>query len=89
MDLTTLRRKAYKALGYGCECCGTVVEAFLEIGHRNDDGAISRRLGERESGHNLYRKILKMTNPKSLYELTCSNCNQARRREGKCPHAKE
>lgn len=84
--LAILRGKAYRALGNVCECCLEQNDAFLQIGHRHDDGAIMRRLGKNESSHHLYRAVLKMANPKSIYRLECANCNQAKRRIGRCPH---
>jgi len=82
-----LREKAYKKLGWLCECCQESESLFLQIGHRNNDGYISRGLRGRSAGHVLYRQVLKMDNPKSVFRLECANCNQgARRNGGVCPH---
>lgn len=69
-----LRQKFLDIYGHRCQCdcgCNELVEGFLTVGHRNDDGAIDRRDGgnmavlRRATAHPDLQK----------YMTVCYNCN--------------
>lgn len=83
------RLKALALLGDRCLCCGERHQSMLDIDHRFGGGSKERR---EQSGNNnaTYREIRTMPDPKSKYQVLCSNCNQSRRRNGgTCEHLTE
>lgn len=82
-------RRRYRCrvlLGSKCVCCGETRDSFLDIDHIHGGGSRERR---ERGGAYVYSEILKMENPTSKYQLMCSNCNQSKRRLGKCEHETE
>ena len=71
--------------GHKCACpnCPETMDIFIEIDHINNDGEDHRK-NDKEANH-LYRWLIKNDFPSGFQSL-CSNCNQAKRRHGKCPH---
>lgn len=89
-----LRQKVIEAYGGLCVCCGEHRKEFLQLDHKNNDGAAERREMSRcENDGNLtyrlYRKLKKTGFPKDRYQLLCSNCNLAKGIYGECPHERE
>lgn len=74
--------------GHKCAClnCPETMEEFLEIDHIQNNGEEHRK-NDKEANH-LYRWLIKNNFPDGFQPL-CSNCNQAKRRYGECPHTKE
>ena len=81
-----LKLEAIKHYGGRCTCCGEAEPKFLELDHKNNDGAIFRRVnGKWLLGADFVRWLKKNNWPKNV-QLHCSNCNNARQRYGICPH---
>ena len=82
-------RRRYRCrllLGSQCVCCGEDRDSFLDIDHIYGGGSKERR----EKGPAfVYSDVLKMENPRTKYQLLCSNCNQSKRRLGVCEHKGE
>lgn len=82
-------RRRYRCrvlLGGKCACCDESRDSFLDIDHIHGGGSQERR----EKGPAfVYSNVLKMENPRIKYQLLCSNCNQSKRRLGKCEHESE
>lgn len=73
------------ALGDECACCGEKRLTMLNVDHIFNDGGIHRRRvgGVRKT----YREILAMENPRSRFQVLCSNCNLSKvRNKGICEH---
>lgn len=82
-------RRRYRCrtlLGGVCVCCGEAHDSFLDIDHIYGGGSKERR--ERGGAYS-YSEVLTMANPREKYQLLCSNCNQSKRRLGKCEHESE
>ena len=60
-----------------CQCpgCKTTFIRFLQIDHRSGDGAKDRRNGRRMKGTDMLLLILRMKNPKRVFQVLCANCN--------------
>lgn len=80
------RARARARLGTACACCGEDRDYVMDIDHIDGNGSLERRVFGR--GY-VYSDVLTMADPKSKYQLLCSNCNQAKRRLGYCPHSEE
>ncbi len=82
-----LRKEMIEAYGGKCECpaCPETNPAFLNLHHKNGDGAEHRA---RFGGHaeRVWLDIKKRGWPKDDYGLLCWNCNCATRYGGGCPH---
>ena len=81
-----LRAMILEAYGKKCACCGETEPLFLELDHRDNDGAQHRRLigfGSKQ----IYVEVKRQGFPKDKYQLLCANCNQGKKRNGGiCPH---
>jgi hypothetical protein len=80
------RFKCRQLLGGVCACCGETRDSFLDIDHIHGGGSQQRKL---HGPHRTYAEVLSMENPRSKYQLLCSNCNQSKRRLGRCEHESE
>lgn len=80
------RHQCRQKLGSICVCCGEWRDSFLDIDHIHNDGAAQRRA---YGPHQTYAEVLSMENPREKYQLLCSNCNQSKRRLGRCEHESE
>jgi len=72
-------------LGDQCACCCEKRLSMLNVDHIYNDGASHRKRvgGARQT----YREILVMENPKSRFQVLCSNCNLSKvRNKGACEH---
>jgi hypothetical protein len=81
------RNEVLKMYGGKCECCGESTPEFMEIDHKNNDGAQHRK--ECQGGHAFYKWLVKNGCPREQFRLLCSNCNNCRGRYGYCPHEKQ
>jgi hypothetical protein len=82
-----MRRLVIAAYGGKCECCGVTEYEFLNIDHKNNDGAEHRKKDKKTStGYGLYRHIIKTNFPRDRFRLLCWNCNCSRGIYGRCPH---
>lgn len=81
-----LRAEVIAAYGSQCSCCGESESIFLELDHRNGDGANHRkRIGRGSTA--IYQWARKHGFPKDILQLHCANCNQGKVRNGGiCPH---
>jgi hypothetical protein len=78
------RFKLLDAYGRACRCCGDTTPEFLEIHHKNNDGAAHRReIGRGPEA--LYWWAKKNNFPPTL-ETICANCHSAETFYGGCPH---
>lgn len=68
-----------------CECCGESNEEFLNIDHKNNDGAKHRKSLKFKGSDVIYRWIIKNDFP-PMFRILCSNCNSSYGRLGYCPH---
>lgn len=80
-----IRAEVLEAYGNKCVCCGETTNEFLQIDHKNNDGASHRRSLKSPS---IYGWLRKQGYPKDNYQLMCANCNWAKGRYGYCPHTK-
>ena len=80
------RFRCRQILGGACACCGETRDSFLDIDHIHGGGSQQRKL---HGPHRTYAEVLSMENPRSKYQLLCSNCNQSKRRLGRCEHESE
>lgn len=80
------RYKCRIILGGVCVCCGESRDSFLDIDHINGGGSQERK---KYGPHRTYAEVLSMPNPLEKYQLLCSNCNQSKRRLGRCEHESE
>lgn len=79
-----LRRKCLDAYGGACTCCGTAVSKYLQLDHKNNDGANHRRLIHGiERGGSIYPWAVRNGFPELLH-LLCANCHQAKTTSGGC-----
>lgn len=79
-----VKQEIFSAYGGKCRCCGESTQEFLTIDHVRNDGAQERKI---VVGLPFYRKIQRQGYP-NRYQLLCYNCNIAKSRFGRCPHAK-
>jgi hypothetical protein len=79
-----LRKEVFSMYGGCCVCCGEDNIGFLNIDHKNNDGAKRRKEGEWK-GVALYRQIKRNGFPEDM-QILCFNCNIAKHTYGKCPH---
>lgn len=77
-----LRTRVLDLLGNKCVCCKETKKEFLAINHIKGNGKDERQAVM------LYRKILKMENPHTDYNILCHNCNISLGLYGYCPHTK-
>lgn len=84
-----LRLEVIKVYGGKCACCGDSHWEFLEIDHKNGGGNAHRRALGVNGGYQFYLWLRKQGFPSDEFQLLCSNCNQAKRRYGRCPHENE
>jgi len=80
------RYRCRQRLGGKCVCCGETRDSFLDIDHVHGGGSQQRRAF---GPHRAYAEVLQMENPQEKYQLLCSNCNQSKRRLGRCEHEAE
>jgi len=73
----------YTVYGPACACCGETEEAFLSVDHIEGGGNKHRR---EIRNHNIAAWLVKNGFPKG-YQILCMNCNFAKGKLGKCPHA--
>jgi len=79
--------RAIQLLGARCACCSESHISFLDIDHIHGGGSRERR--GRGPNH-IFREILGgLPNPHEKYQVLCSNCNQSKRRRGRCEHESE
>lgn len=76
------RLQAITAYGGECTCCGQKHIEFLQLDHKNNDGAAHRK--ELKCGA-IYRWAIDNGYPDSL-QVLCANCNFSRGIYGYCPH---
>ena len=69
-----------------CACCGEKEEVFLTIDHMDNDGATHKKNNGLRGSVDLYRWIIQNDFPKN-FQVLCMNCNWAKFKVGKCPHA--
>lgn len=81
----TIKEKIFGLLGSICECCGETNKICLTIDHKNNDGALERKLYGGQRG--IYWKIANNLLPLNNYQILCRNCNCSKGRHGKCPHS--
>ena len=77
-----LRETVLSKYGGHCTCCDEAELAFLQVDHVNDDGTAERR---GYTGQKFYRMLRDGPLREDL-QVLCANCNQAKRRDGGCPH---
>lgn len=78
------RIKLLDAYGRSCRCCGETRPEFLEIHHKNNDGAAHRR--EIGRGPEALYWWAKKHNFPPVLETICANCHAAETYYGGCPH---
>jgi len=78
------RIKLLDAYGRSCRCCEESRPEFLEIHHKNNDGATHRR--EIGRGPEALYWWAKKHNFPSVLETICANCHAAETYYGGCPH---
>lgn len=72
--------------GGKCECCGEEALEFLEIDHKNGDGAVHRQVIGNAS-RDMAKWAIENDFP-DTFRVLCRNCNAARGFYGYCPHKK-
>lgn len=77
-----LQDRVIEMYGNCCACCGETINEFLEIDHINNDGAQHRKTINRTR---FLHWLLKER--RDGFQILCSNCNMAKGRYGRCPHA--
>lgn len=82
----SVRRRAMALLGDRCACCRETLATMLEIDHIHNDGNIERKTnGWSQSA--ILKRILRMEDPRSRYQILCANCNKSKfRNGGQCEH---
>jgi hypothetical protein len=78
------RVKALEAYGGKCHCCGEAEFKFLELHHKNHDGAEHRRTVSGARGS--FTKWLLDNGYPEIMDILCANCHTAVTIYGKCPH---
>jgi len=79
------KKKVFKHYGKKCNCCGELQIEFLTIDHINNDGNKHRKQ-IRGKYANIYSYLIKNNFPKT-FQVLCWNCNLAKAKYGRCPHA--
>ena len=77
--------KVFDHYGRVCKCCGEREPEFLQIDHKNNDGAQHRK---EVNANRLYRWLCTHGFP-DTFQTLCSNCNWAKRNDGICPHERK
>jgi hypothetical protein len=75
------RLQVIEHYGGGCQCCGAIIQEFLDVDHINGDGAKHRR----SVNMHFYDWIIRNNFPSDL-QLLCANCNRGKEKFGICPH---
>ena len=83
-----LKQEIIDAYGGKCVCCGETIFEFLELDHRHGNGNEHRRSLKLGGGVQFYYWVKKEGFP-DLFQLLCSNCNQAKYRYDECPHQRK
>lgn len=79
------RKKIIEKYGSKCVCCGESQYEFLNIDHKNNDGAIHRK--KMGGSSKIISWIIKNNYPDD-FQILCFNCNLAKSIYGQCPHKK-
>jgi len=81
------RNACIKAYGGRCVCCGLSNNKYLQLDHKENDGAEhKRKIFGHCRGRNMYRWAYKNNFP-DLLQLLCANCHQAKTFHGECTTA--
>lgn len=77
-----LRLAVFKLYGGRCVCCGNANPKYLQLDHKNNNGARERkRLPPHLRGGHFYKYVLNKPRRRGL-QLLCGNCHQAKRHGG-------
>lgn len=79
-----LRLEALAAYGGKCTCCAEAEVKFLELHHKNHDGAAHRKAVAGARG--CFTKWLKNNNYPDIVDILCANCHTAITLYESCPH---
>lgn len=72
--------------GRACACCGEVIEDFLTLDHKNNDGAEHRR--QIGGISQTYSWVVRNNFPPE-FQILCANCQMGKaKNDGVCPHRK-
>lgn len=83
----TLRQEVITAYGGACACCGTMIQEFLAIDHKNGGGRKHRKeIGRGKSGGHFYWWLKRNNWPRNDFQILCHDCNSAKGLYGECPH---
>lgn len=75
---TSLKQAALEKIG-GIVCigCGVIDIRVLTVDHKEGDGAkLRKEYRHKEHGASLYRKIIRLDNPETCYQVLCYNCQR-------------
>jgi|SRR5208337_986926 len=83
--LYQLQRKAcIERYGGACVCCGLTTAVYLQLDHKNNDGAKHRKTFSKTGrGGTLYGWAFHNGFP-DILQLLCANCHQAKTAKGGC-----
>ncbi len=68
-----------------CKCCGEKNIEFLQLDHKNGDGAEHRKKLGGCRGSSMYRWVIRNNYP-NMFRVLCVNCNFSKGAYGYCPH---
>lgn len=83
-ERAALRLRVFALLGERCACCGESDMSFLTVDHIHGGG---RKHFIERGTWGAWRDILRDADALANYQTLCANCNMAKARLGRCPHA--
>lgn len=85
-----LKCKVIRGYGGKCVCCGEREIDFLNLDHKRKQGAQHRREeGHKAIGPALYKKLIALGFPRTMFQVKCWNCNCTEGIFGSCPHKRK